>query len=209
MTEVRGRRKGWGPGHQVEHSLRPPLFEHQCMWGEGRGELQEHAVGRLRLSPSTHPTQGAQPGTPGATWVRAWCGSRGKVWERAGSLWGSCWAGPAGRRQVKAGRRQAVGGSSPGLFRQVLEGGAGVPEGSRLQLREWRPQTFLLSEGPGSKVPASPYLAGQHPGHLEVAALPCPHSSDQQGSGAVLRGPHGLVFQAKRLHLPRLPPLPL
>lgn len=121
MTEVRGWRKGWGPGHQVEHSLRPPLFEHRCMWGKGRGELQEHAVRRLRLSPSTHPTQGAQPGTPGATWVRAWCGSRGKVWGAGWLTVGQLLGGACGQKAGEGGPQTG----SRGQFSWTVPAGAG------------------------------------------------------------------------------------
>ena len=60
-SEAEERVGSWPPGDTFTAS---PPFEHQCMWGKGRGELQEHTVGRLSLSPSAHPTQGAQPGTP-------------------------------------------------------------------------------------------------------------------------------------------------
>ena len=88
------------------------------------------------LSPSAHPTEGAQPGNPGATWMRVLGGSRGRACgSELASPWSSlvgrasCWAGLAGQRPGEGrGQTGGDGGGSPRLFWQVLGGGAGVPE---------------------------------------------------------------------------------
>lgn len=108
--------------------MRHPMFEHQCvLGGKVWGELWGHAVGWLLLSPSAHPTEGAQPGNAEATWMRVL-----GLWEWAGITLeqprgrAGCWAGLDGHRAGEGrGPTGGAGGSPPRL---VLGGGAGVPE---------------------------------------------------------------------------------
>lgn len=108
-------------------------------------------------SPLPIPTEGHSLVTQGhVEGFRVGVGGR---CPRAAS-WGghTAWLGLLGRGQVREQRKQVVGGSSPGLFWKVK---ALVSlRKPRLQLRESRPQTSLLSEGPISKVPPSQYQAG-------------------------------------------------
>lgn len=164
--------------------------------------------GRL-LSPSTHPLAGAQPGHP---WGHV---GEGVVWEQRegpGMGWltvrGSCRTGACGQKaRVKAGRRQAMKAVLLDCVLQQTPQEGWCPQGSEeLQLQGVVPKTFLLSRGPGSKVPASVSGRRQHPGLPEVPALPTLFRP------AGVRGqswePMAWSFRPKRLHLPVCLPYP-
>lgn len=177
--------------------MRHPMFEHQCvLGGKVRGELWEHAVGWLLLSPSAHRTEGAQPGNAGATWMRVLGGSRGRA---CGSglalLWSSLGGGQAaglgwpGTGQVREeGQQAGLGVVLPDCSGRCWEEGLVSLRKSRLWLRKLRPQTSVLSEGPISKVPASQYQAGQsQPGSPETGLSTLLRQS--KGTGQTLQSP--------------------
>lgn len=103
--------------------------------GEGCGVGYRHAERDNCFCYPAHPTEGAQPGSPGAMWVRAFGWEQKEGWGSGlASSWSSLVGGQAaglgwlGRGQVREESKQLVGGGSPRLFWKVLGGGAGVSE---------------------------------------------------------------------------------
>lgn len=137
-------------GHHVDHSNASVNISASvcvCVCGGGG-----HSLATRGMCVKVSGGSGGEGGPGGVGWPHP--SGEGRL--LAGLGW-------PGGRQMREKRKQAVGGVLPDCSGRCWEEWLVCLRKSRLQLREWRPQTSLLLEGPISKVPAIQYQVGTAP----------------------------------------------